>query len=394
MRFFNRVFGRFAQRFSGIHSREEFQLVLDRERARADRGRTTFSLVVFDFGNMGGPSGSSLVPEHLTRVLLRRIRITDAVGWFDETSIGTVLPGTTGEGAWKFADDIRKKTSAIASHISYRVYTYPVEGTADREDSFGRGRPREIPRQQGQVLFQGFGSGSPAASAAHALPTPVKSAIPIRSVARPVEDAEILFTRPMPMWKRGFDLLGATVGLIFFAPLMGIVSLAIKVGSPGSVIFRQMRAGLGGRSFWLYKFRTMVVGAETKKKDLMELNEQDGPAFKIKNDPRVTRVGSFLRKTSIDELPQLWNVLKGDMSLVGPRPLPVEESAECNPWQRKRLEITPGITCIWQVRGRSKVTFAEWCRMDIQYVREGRLFHDIKILAQTLPSVLFRRGAR
>jgi lipopolysaccharide/colanic/teichoic acid biosynthesis glycosyltransferase len=155
-----------------------------------------------------------------------------------------------------------------------------------------------------------------------------------------------------------------------------------------------MRAGLGGRSFWLYKFRTMVVGAETKKKDLMELNEQDGPAFKIKNDPRVTRVGSFLRKTSIDELPQLWNVLKGDMSLVGPRPLPVEESAECNPWQRKRLEVTPGITCIWQVRGRSKVTFAEWCRMDINYVRNLKLFHDIKILLQTLPSVLLRRGAR
>lgn len=138
----------------------------------------------------------------------------------------------------------------------------------------------------------------------------------------------------------------------------------------------------------------MVADAEAQKKKLIGLNEQDGPAFKIMNDPRITPIGSLLRKTSMDELPQLWNVLKGDMSLVGPRPLPCAESNECNPWQRKRLEVTPGITCIWQVKGRSRVTFAEWCRMDITYIRNLRLFHDLKILLQTLPSILFRKGAR
>ena len=388
---FNRLLGRSVQAFNGIHSPEEFRLILERERARADRSGDKFSLVVFDFGSMESPNGSSLAVEHLARVLFRRIRITDTVGWFDETSIGTVLPGTTGQGALKFADDVRKKVHTVASQFSYRVYTYPVEGTPDQRGLFDRVRPREVSRRQEQVLYQGVLFKSAVGDTS---PTPLRSAVPIRSVSKPVENAEVLFARPMPLWKRGLDLFGSLVGLILLSPLMGIVSLAIKLTSPGPVVFRQKRAGLAGRSFVFYKFRTMVVDAEARKKDLMALNEQDGPAFKITNDPRMTPIGSLLRKTSIDELPQLWNVLKGDMSLVGPRPLPCDESDECDSWQRKRLDVTPGITCIWQIRGRSTVTFAEWCRMDIQYIRHNKLFHDIKILLQTLPSVLLRKGAR
>lgn len=391
---FNKLFGRSVQPFTGVHSPEEFRLILERERARADRSGDKFSLVVFEFGNSGEGNGSSLPVEHLTRILFKRVRMTDTVGWFDETSIGTVLPGTTGEGAWKFADDVRKKASALASQFSYRVYTYPLEEAADKESSSDRVRPGEAPRQQNRLFLQGFLLKKPAAGYTYASPTPLKAAIPIRSIARAVENGEALFIRPMPLWKRGIDLLGAGFGLILLSPLLAIVSVAIKLTSSGPVIFRQNRSGLGGGSFVLYKFRTMVVDAEARKKDLMALNEQDGPAFKIENDPRMTPVGSLLRKTSIDELPQLWNVLKGDMSLVGPRPLPCEESDECDPWQRKRLDVTPGITCIWQVRGRSTVSFAEWCRMDISYIRNLKLFHDIKILLQTLPSVLLRKGAR
>jgi lipopolysaccharide/colanic/teichoic acid biosynthesis glycosyltransferase len=138
----------------------------------------------------------------------------------------------------------------------------------------------------------------------------------------------------------------------------------------------------------------MCVDAEARKQSLRHKSEQDGPAFKLKNDPRVTRIGSILRKTSIDELPQLWNVLKGDMSLVGPRPLPVDESNGCETWQRRRLDVTPGLTCIWQIEGRSEVTFAEWVRMDVKYMRRLNILHDLSILFKTVPAVLLRRGAR
>ena len=159
-------------------------------------------------------------------------------------------------------------------------------------------------------------------------------------------------------------------------------------------MFLQKRAGLGGRPFTIYKFRTMVVDAEAKKAALRAISEQDGPAFKLKHDPRVTAVGRFLRETSLDELPQLWNVVKGDMSLVGPRPLPVEESEKCATWHRRRLDVTPGLTCIWQVKGRSKVSFAEWIRMDRTYIGKRSLWQDLKLMVMTVPSVLLRRGAR
>lgn len=391
---FNRLLGRTVQGFNGIHSPEGFRLVLERERARADRGGNKFSLVVFDFGNTNGGNGSSLSVEHLTRILFRRIRITDTVGWFDEKSIGTVLPGTAGEGAWKFADNVRKKTSAIASHYTYRVYTYPVEGTADEKGVSDRPRRQEASHQYDQVSFEGFFVKNPPSSRGYMSPIPLKSAAQFRNPQKPVQNAETLFAKPLPIWKRSIDILGVGLGLILLSPLLLIVSAAIKLSSPGPVIFRQRRAGLGGKPFVFYKFRTMVNGAEELKKDLLAKNEQTGPVFKIKDDPRVTPIGRFLRKTSIDELPQLWNVFKGDMSLVGPRPPTLDEVPQYETWQNRRLEVTPGITCIWQVSGRSEIGFLDWVRMDIRYIRDIRFFHDIKILLQTLPSVFLRKGAR
>jgi lipopolysaccharide/colanic/teichoic acid biosynthesis glycosyltransferase len=156
----------------------------------------------------------------------------------------------------------------------------------------------------------------------------------------------------------------------------------------------QRRAGLGGRPFRLCKFRTMGVDAEAKKQALRSISEQDGPAFKLTNDPRVTKIGKLLRKTSLDELPQFWNVLMGDMSLVGPRPLPIDEQNGVEQWQRARLEVTPGLTCIWQIKGRSQVSFADWVRMDMNYLRRRTLLGDLKILIATVPAVLLRKGAR
>jgi lipopolysaccharide/colanic/teichoic acid biosynthesis glycosyltransferase len=143
----------------------------------------------------------------------------------------------------------------------------------------------------------------------------------------------------------------------------------------------------------MWKFRTMVADAEARKAALMSLNEQDGPAFKIKRDPRITTVGRFLRSTSLDELPQLWNVLKGDMSLVGPRPLPCSESDRCERWQRRRLEVMPGLTGRWQVQGRSSVSFADWVRMDVRYIENQSLGEDLRLILLTVPALVLRKGA-
>jgi len=171
-------------------------------------------------------------------------------------------------------------------------------------------------------------------------------------------------------------------------------ALAIKITSPGGpIIFRQKRSGMNGRVFTLYKFRTMVPNAEALKASLEAKNEMDGPVFKIRNDPRVTRVGRILRKLSIDELPQLWNVLRGDMSIVGPRPPIPAEVERYERWQRRRLSMRPGITCIWQVSGRNNVDFKRWMEMDLEYIDNWSLALDFKILLKTIPAVLSSRGA-
>lgn len=199
---------------------------------------------------------------------------------------------------------------------------------------------------------------------------------------------------PLPLFvKRVMDVTIAALGLAAFAPLFPLVALAIKLDSPGPVFFKQWRCGLRGRKFVLYKLRTMVEGAEALKPQLSHLNVMDGPAFKAPNDPRVTRVGRFLRRFSLDEVPQLWNVLKGDMSLVGPRPPLPEEVAKYEPWQRRRLAMKPGLTCLWQVSGRAELSFSQWMALDLAYIDSWSLGLDLKILARTIPAVLRGQGA-
>ncbi len=195
--------------------------------------------------------------------------------------------------------------------------------------------------------------------------------------------------------KRLVDILVSGVGLLLISPLYLTVTFLIKVTSPGPVYFSQERCGFNGRLFKLYKFRTMEVGAEKKLKELMAFNEMQGPAFKMENDPRVTKIGRFLRKYSIDELPQLWNVLKGDMSLVGPRPPLPSEVKQYDLWQQRRLSFRPGITCIWQAGGRNRISnFNQWVEMDLEYIDNWSLFLDLKILFKTIPAVLSASGAK
>jgi len=193
--------------------------------------------------------------------------------------------------------------------------------------------------------------------------------------------------------KRMLDVSFILFSLPILVPLTAVIALLICLDSKGSAIFRQIRIGKDGIPFSCYKFRTMVVDAEKRKAELAALNEADGPLFKIRRDPRVTRVGRFLRSSSLDELPQLWNVLRGEMSLVGPRPGLPEEVEQYDPWHRRRLEVTPGLTGLWQVLGRSDTTFDEMVRLDIYYTENWSVHMDLRILLKTIPVVLIGKGA-
>jgi lipopolysaccharide/colanic/teichoic acid biosynthesis glycosyltransferase len=439
---------------------EQMNIAIQRESARADRNGGEFALVLFRAKSADRQALSSM---RLARTVLKRVRATDDLGWFDDQHIAALLPDTSAAGAWRFADQVCMMLSRKAPRPLCSVYCYPTKWFSGDDDSSsdgnGNGKLLSNSNSNGNGHANGNGhdngnghngsgngngngngkllSNSNSNGNGHAngnghdngnghngsgngngngnglsrgveigaadRPLGVGNVIPyfldgVRSGENnhpaPVHRLENLLVRPLPRWKRTIDIIGAMVGLILASPILLVAALLIKYGSKGPVIFTQQRAGLGGRPFTIYKFRTMVVDAEEQKAALRKFSEQDGPAFKLTNDPRITRVGRFLRKTSIDELPQLWNVLMGDMTLVGPRPLPVGESDACEQWHRRRLDVTPGLTCIWQVKGRSKVSFSEWVRMDVAYIRRRTFFNDMRILFETVPAVLLRKGAR
>jgi len=193
--------------------------------------------------------------------------------------------------------------------------------------------------------------------------------------------------------KRAMDLALGGVILLLLVPVFPLIALMIRLDSAGPVFYRQKRVGCHGRVFNFYKFRSMVAGADKNQTALSGANEQAGPIFKMREDPRITVVGRFLRRSSMDELPQILNVLKGDMSVVGPRPHLPAEVAQYQPWQRRRLEVKPGITCLWQISGRSHIGFDEWMRLDLEYLRTRGLRTDVTIFLKTIPAVMARRGA-
>lgn len=428
-----------------LFTQRQVRSVLLRERARADRNNLEFSLALF---RVRGDEPRLML--RLARLLLKRSRAIDEIGWFDDTCIAALLPYTGAEGARIFCENSLKLAQDELVPAICRIYTYPnawyFGDDPNHHDNKGHPTPTDHSNDDHSNgdghngnghngnghNGNGHANGNGHRDTADTLridghlsgaddngPTQERRTRTTRSTLtneaggtdlmpfflQGVSDGlqppdagapgvEVLLVKHLPWWKRLIDMTGAGIGLLMLCPLMALIAVAIKGTSKGPVIFKQRRAGLGGQPFYIYKFRTMVVDAEAKKAALRKQSEQDGPAFKLTNDPRITRIGKFLRETSLDELPQLWNVVMGDMSLVGPRPLPMDESAECERWQRRRLDVTPGLTCIWQVKGRSRVTFAEWMRMDVNYIRRRTMWHDVKILAETIPAVLLRKGAR
>ncbi len=388
---------------------EQMNIAIQRESARADRNGGMFALVLF---RARSDDRQSLSTTRLARTVLRRVRATDDLGWFDDQHLAAILPDTSAAGSWRFADQVCTMLSRKGPRPLCSVYCYPTKwfdnADSDQHDNGGGGEavessserrtrlPDQIPAPRATTMARDAGTPGRPLGVGNMIPYFLEQ---FKSNGRdvrtaPVHRLESLLVRPLPVWKRMIDIVGASFILAAASPVMGTAALLVKYGSKGPVIFTQQRAGLGGVPFTIFKFRTMVVDAEEQKAALRKFSEQDGPAFKLTNDPRVTRVGRILRKTSIDELPQLFNVLKGDMTLVGPRPLPIGESDACERWHRRRLDVTPGLTCIWQVKGRSKVSFSEWVRMDVAYIRRRSLFNDLRILLETVPAVLMRKGAR
>jgi lipopolysaccharide/colanic/teichoic acid biosynthesis glycosyltransferase len=330
-----------------------FRLELARERIRADRSQSPLAVLSIE-----------LPPDRATRAdfdflgkgLVRRLRNTDVVGLLATHQVGVLLPHTSEAGAWKVASDICDLYPVGHDRPNCEVFVYPDDSTPRR------GRSPEINEEDVKEYK--------------------------------TSSIESLLAQPTPKWKRAIDVLGATVGLTLSLPILVAAGIAIKLSSRGPVFYSQLREGMGGRRFRIVKLRTMQQGAHEKQSELRALSVQDGPAFKLQNDPRTTWIGRWLRATSLDELPQFWNVLRGDMSLVGPRPLPVHESIQCASWQRRRLSVAPGMTCIWQVAGRSRVSFDEWMRMDLQYVGRRSLLCDVGLILATAPSVIVSRGPR
>jgi len=329
---------------------QAFHYETAREKMRVDRNGSPLAILVIE---LPATRRTSRDLAFLGRVLEGRLRITDTVGLLSDQRVGILLPDTSEPNAWKIASDICDVYEVGKDRPDCEVFVYPE---AKREKANDTHRREKEP------------------------------------VA--VEPIETLFTYRIPAWKRAVDILGASFGLLLSAPVLVFAGGAIKLNSHGPMLFSQEREGQGGRRFRIYKLRTMRHDAESRKSSLREQSHQDGPAFKMWNDPRITRVGRWLRITSLDELPQLWNVLVGEMSLVGPRPLPMDESLQCASWQRQRLSVPPGITCIWQIQGRNMVSFEQWMRMDLQYLRKRSFAYDMGLLLQTVPALLFHRGPR
>jgi lipopolysaccharide/colanic/teichoic acid biosynthesis glycosyltransferase len=381
------VQGRPRRNVDTVLSPDRLREQLACERAMADRSRLEFSLVRLHIH--WTTRSRSISTARVLRAVLSHVRNTDEVGWLDKQSLCVVLPNTQAAGAHRVAQRISIALSSLGRRPRVEICTYPSipEGEARLAcDS------SESPLSVADSRLSDSAAAGPVASIQAFAPEKEIEDLPGLPTDRVRTLVDDFFVCPMPSWKRAMDIGGAATAFLVFSPVLAAAAVAVKLSSPGPVIFTQRRSGLGGRVFTIYKFRSMCNDAEQKKTALLALSEQDGPAFKLRRDPRLTRVGAFLRRTSIDELPQLWNVLKGDMSLVGPRPLPVAEQERSDRWHQRRLDVTPGMTCLWQIRGRSSVTFDQWVRMDVEYISSRSIWGDLKILLQTIPAILFKRG--
>jgi lipopolysaccharide/colanic/teichoic acid biosynthesis glycosyltransferase len=350
---------------------EVFRRIIDRERNRANRTGEVFALVVF------------VLPENrenqeilklLSDALSQRIRAIDAVGWLDSQHVGTLLPETNSVGACHFAEKICHEILLVQTPPKFEIVTYPSERLTDPEQI----KPHLSPeKSENKHIWKNL-SGT-------------------LQFNRSSRNVDYVFCLTRTALKRGFDIIGSSVFLLLFSPLFLVLSVIIKVVSPGPIFYKQRRIGYAGEPFTFLKFRTMTFGADSHdhQEHLSQLIKSetsgdcaDVPMVKLDHDPQIIPCGNLLRKSCLDELPQLINVLRGEMSLVGPRPPIPYEVKEYLTWHRGRFDAIPGMTGLWQVSGKNKLSFRDMVRLDIRYSRERSLWLDIKILFRT-PLAIF-----
>ena len=334
-----------------LQNQREFQRTLSKERSRVDRIGGLFGFIILRLKVLDNARGQT---QQLARLLHRRLRETDEKGHLGIGRIGVMLPATDSAATQFVMDDIVRLAAIQGLRIDAEAFVYPEQ----EGDTKLPGRHEEQSTGRAQTL----------------------SAVPLA-----------MMVPAYPRWKRALDVTGASVGLLVSSPFLLSCAALIKITSPGPVLFCQQRTGYLGQPFTIFKLRTMVVNAADLQAKLREKNERDGPAFKMLKDPRITLLGKFLRATGLDELPQLYNVLRGDMSLVGPRPLPIDEAEQCKPWQKRRADAKPGLTCFWQLAKSRKISFVDWMRLDLQYSRNTSIGLDVRLIAKTFASVFLGR---
>lgn len=363
----------------------EFEAAFELETTRSERSGHSLALVVFAV-RVSGDDTMQIDP--LLEAIWARKRQFDTVGRLDTNRIGVLLPYTGSTGAWIFAEDVARRLG----QGGIKVFTSVSSNEGD--DDSGETAESPLPRVTKAKTADGQKREVEAEPADEPV-TSEKAALASAAVegTHPEIDMFSHFRRGPSAAKRAIDVVGSGAALVMLSPLFAATALAIKLTSPGPVFFRQQRAGLLGRPFTLYKFRSMYLDAEARKRELRHLNEMDGPAFKMKNDPRITPVGRWIRRLSVDEFPQFYNVLRGDMSLVGPRPPTLDELPEYERWHLRRLTRPGGLTCIWQTSGRNQIAFQEWMRMDMRYMRRASLATDAKLILKTFWTVGTGHGA-
>lgn len=374
---------------------EQFRTLILHECARCDRNAHAFSLIHIDLRPDGRNNGldRDRTVRQLSKFLEQRMRSTDVFGWLDENSVGVFLPETGKEGARSLARDACKG-------YSYQIYSYPSttdinndlnmggprykrrgKGDRDRGASRGTGMEKQVALNLEKVkgTFERTGGVQEDSAASHS-----------SGVANSI--FELIMPPGAPTWKRAYDIFGSTVLLIAFSPVFTAVAVYIKIVSPGPVFFRQKRVGYLGRPFEIWKFRTMKHNADcgVHKSHLKDLINGDKVLTKLdqESDGRWIPLAGLLRKTCLDELPQLFNVLKGEMSLVGPRPVPDYEAEEYTLWQHQRFHSVPGMTGLWQVSGKNRLTFSQMMRLDARYSRKFNIIMDLLIFVKTVPAIL------
>jgi lipopolysaccharide/colanic/teichoic acid biosynthesis glycosyltransferase/GGDEF domain-containing protein len=447
------VLHRFIDIFGGVNpkpsfrksllSKRQFEREIRREKVRSSRRYIPFCVLFLTLDDSRNAS-------QVCRLLQRNLRLTDEKAMLSRREFAVLLVDTTHEGGRAVGDRLAKLFNSHGLQITMRLHVHePPLGGDEQEDGVdyasGHGALKlgaAIDDDRNHNGDAGGGDSANGGSSAEdwSLANPVvvhqtsgtldgssseawrpeatnlKTADQfglvdarlnrrLRLVYRPdlnnvrpgesVSSEDPLVRRESAVsavLKRSVDVTASSVALILLGPAMLATMALIRLTSPGPAIFCQTREGRGGKPFTIYKFRTMVVNAEASQQALRDLSHRDGPAFKIKSDPRVTKFGWLLRATCVDELPQLVNILRGDMSIVGPRPLPWHESRACSHWQRRRLDVRPGLTCFWQINKANVESFDDWMRLDLQYVDRGNLWIDLKLIYRTMAVALLGRG--